>query len=528
MTQYYCSHHNFKTKKKGHLKLKIGDTLTIVEDNGNLGYCLGKIVQSQETGLFPRSYVHKIESLEQVSVYKALKQGVMSKRRTKYKPWKKRIVKLYNSSLSWFKNENSNEPLGAVLLQKCFPIIAISKQKSPKRFILKSNKKEWEFRCKSTSEREVWIETINKQIKSCNEGTQVKKTKIVPLKRRRSLFRKKTQILPKINRVQSSVSVIDGSMPKRSLKRHMTFRFQKKKIDPFETTRRFATPVELVAQRDKAEVPKILTNSVIYIKKNGLQETGIFRLSGNKNTIDQYKKEFDSGIEINFENEKNVHNVSGLLKQWFRELPESLLTKKLYLEFINASENLQGNKLLDKIKDLITQLPKINIRIFEIISELIFEVGQYEEENKMSLNNLNLLFGPTLCSRRGVYSEDVTNMVKECAIMKILVENFQYIFEKPLSVTIREKIEIEDEKYKVIATQIYSNQGEEKKDNHLHFSDGYIISVINDNDPDLFYGRILFDEKGAINELSPLGYFPKNLVEKISDDELELLLNEEF
>ncbi|KAJ3434757.1 rho/rac/cdc gtpase-activating protein [Anaeramoeba flamelloides] len=504
MTQYYCSHHNFKTKKKGHLKLKIGDTLTIVEDNGNLGYCLGKIVQSQETGLFPRSYVHKIESLEQVSVYKALKQGVMSKRRTKYKPWKKRIVKLYNSSLSWFKNENTSS------------------------YDTYQKVSEWEFRCKSTSEREVWIETINKQIKSCNEGNQVKKTKIVPLKRRRSLFRKKTQILPKINRVQSSVSVIDGAMPKRSLKRHMTFRFQKKKIDPFETTRRFATPVELVAQRDKAEVPKILTNSVIYIKKNGLQETGIFRLSGNKNTIDQYKKEFDSGIEINFENEKNVHNVSGLLKQWFRELPESLLTKKLYLEFINASENLQGNKLLDKIKDLITQLPKINIRIFEIISELIFEVGQYEEENKMSLNNLNLLFGPTLCSRRGVYSEDVTNMVKECAIMKILVENFQYIFEKPLSVTIREKIEIEDEKYKVIATQIYSNQGEEKKDNHLHFSDGYIISVINDNDPDLFYGRILFDEKGAINELSPLGYFPKNLVEKISDDELELLLNEEF
>ncbi len=95
----------------------------------------------------------------------------------------------------------------------------------------------------------------------------------------------------------------------------------------------------------------------------GLRVEGIYRLSGNVNHINQLKAVFDNGslesrttptdkvrsadrnktdpTHVDFRNPENFHHdvnsVAGLLKQFFRDLPDPLLTLEHYDDMIAAA-----------------------------------------------------------------------------------------------------------------------------------------------------------------------------------------------
>jgi RhoGAP domain len=69
----------------------------------------------------------------------------------------------------------------------------------------------------------------------------------------------------------------------------------------------------------------------------GLDQEGIFRISGNLRTIEQLKTAFDNGSEVNFEeDEVDIMAVAGLLKLFLRELPDSLIPELMVKQFITV------------------------------------------------------------------------------------------------------------------------------------------------------------------------------------------------
>jgi hypothetical protein len=70
-----------------------------------------------------------------------------------------------------------------------------------------------------------------------------------------------------------------------------------------------------------------------------LNEEGIFRKSGTSDKVKKYRKLINDGGIIEFES-NDIHIATGLLKMFFRELQEPLLTFKLYDEIMT----LQGSK----------------------------------------------------------------------------------------------------------------------------------------------------------------------------------------
>lgn len=78
---------------------------------------------------------------------------------------------------------------------------------------------------------------------------------------------------------------------------------------------------------------------------------GIFRISGQNDQIEAYKSAIDSGInypdyraliditgqEVDFSHCDNPHNVSNLLKLYFRMLPNPLLTYERYDKIISVA-----------------------------------------------------------------------------------------------------------------------------------------------------------------------------------------------
>jgi hypothetical protein len=71
----------------------------------------------------------------------------------------------------------------------------------------------------------------------------------------------------------------------------------------------------------------------------GLEEVGLFRISGDNAVMLETKKRIDAGKSIDFSKMKHVHTVAGLIKMYFRELPEPLLTFDNYDMFIAADGN---------------------------------------------------------------------------------------------------------------------------------------------------------------------------------------------
>ena len=86
----------------------------------------------------------------------------------------------------------------------------------------------------------------------------------------------------------------------------------------------------------QSQVPQILTICAAFIEKHGIVD-GIYRHTGLQSNIQKLRNAFDEDKFSEIEDERytnDVHAVSSLLKLYFRELPNPLLTYQLYTKFI--------------------------------------------------------------------------------------------------------------------------------------------------------------------------------------------------
>jgi Rho GTPase-activating protein RGD1 len=122
-------------------------------------------------------------------------------------------------------------------------------------------------------------------------------------------------------------------------------RFSPKLPDSRPTTpkaRTFGVPLEEVISRENGTLPHIVMQCVIAIDQFGLTTEGIYRISGGAKTVAKLKHLFESEPDnVDFRTPAgyydDIHAVAGILKQYLRELPDPLLTKAFYDNFINAS-----------------------------------------------------------------------------------------------------------------------------------------------------------------------------------------------
>lgn len=79
------------------------------------------------------------------------------------------------------------------------------------------------------------------------------------------------------------------------------------------------------------EIPLVVKCCAEFIERCGITD-GIYRLSGVISNIDRLRRTFDEERLPDFNHEsilQDVHSVASLLKLYFRELPDPLLTYKL-------------------------------------------------------------------------------------------------------------------------------------------------------------------------------------------------------
>lgn len=145
-------------------------------------------------------------------------------------------------------------------------------------------------------------------------------------------------------------------------------------------------------------VPALIVHCVNEIETRGLNEAGLYRVSGSDRDIKALKEKFLRNNGIPNLQEIDVHVLCGCIKDFLRSLSEPLIPLNLWSMFSNAAQTIPTDEDVDVAKDVyraVELLPQPNR---DTLAYLIMHFQRISEcpEVKMPATNFAKIFGPTI------------------------------------------------------------------------------------------------------------------------------------
>uniref|UniRef100_A0A8C1L7G6 Si:dkey-91m11.5 n=1 Tax=Cyprinus carpio TaxID=7962 RepID=A0A8C1L7G6_CYPCA len=133
---------------------------------------------------------------------------------------------------------------------------------------------------------------------------------------------------------QRTVISMNGIEVKLSM-RFTSREFSLKRMPSRKQSGVFGVKIWAVTKREHSKVPLIVRQCVEEIERRGMEEVGIYRVSGVATDIQALKAAFDANnkdVSVMM-SDMDVNAIAGTLKLYFRELPEPLFTDELCANF---------------------------------------------------------------------------------------------------------------------------------------------------------------------------------------------------
>lgn len=195
----------------------------------------------------------------------------------------------------------------------------------------------------------------------------------------------------------------------------------------------FGVPIENLVEFEQDMVPAIVRQCIYVVDKYGLDLEGIYRKSANVLDVSKLKEEIDrdpSNVAMilppkNY-TDSDIYLVGSLLKAFFAALPGSLLPESLGPE-IKTCLSIQDQKTRKNyMHGLIYKLPDAQYWTLRALLFHLKRVADHEQQNRMNLKALNIIWGPTIISP----SEDEPHDVNfQIGTMEVLLDVADQAFE---------------------------------------------------------------------------------------------------
>ncbi|XP_050989221.1 unconventional myosin-IXb isoform X2 [Labeo rohita] len=186
-----------------------------------------------------------------------------------------------------------------------------------------------------------------------------------------------------------------------------------------EQTLHFGVPVcVLVRQADS--VPFVMEKMLVHVEMNGLYTEGIYRKSGSACRAKELHHLLEKDPQSVSLDNYPIHTITGLVKQWLRELPDPLMTYSLYNDFVYAADLPEASERLRAIYRKLDELPPSNFSTLERLIFHLVKVLKEEAHNRMSANALAIVFAP--CILRCPDSSDPLLSMKDINKTTLCVE----------------------------------------------------------------------------------------------------------
>ncbi|KAH6796523.1 Rho GTPase activating protein with PAK-box/P21-Rho-binding domain-containing protein [Perilla frutescens var. hirtella] len=146
----------------------------------------------------------------------------------------------------------------------------------------------------------------------------------------------------------------------------------------------------------------------------GLKAEGIFRINPENSEEGYVRKHLSRGI---VPDEIDVHCLAGLIKAWFRELPSGVL------DGLSPEQVLQCDAEEDCV-ELVEQLRPTESCLLSWAVDLMADVAELEESNKMSARNIAMVFAPNMTKMSDpltalMHAVQVTNLLETLITRRI-------------------------------------------------------------------------------------------------------------
>ncbi|XP_058619024.1 rho GTPase-activating protein SYDE2 isoform X5 [Onychostoma macrolepis] len=177
----------------------------------------------------------------------------------------------------------------------------------------------------------------------------------------------------------------------------------------------FGVEARRVVEREASGlmVPLLIEKCISEIERRGCQVVGLYRLCGSAAVKKELREAFERdshAVELSENNYPDINVITGVLKDYLRELPHPLITKPLYESVLDSMakrplqmgsggcENDSADS--DHAVGLLEFLPEVEKATLRKLLDHLKRVASHHEVNKMTCQNLAVCFGPVLLSQR--------------------------------------------------------------------------------------------------------------------------------
>ncbi|XP_038049414.1 rac GTPase-activating protein 1-like isoform X2 [Patiria miniata] len=150
-----------------------------------------------------------------------------------------------------------------------------------------------------------------------------------------------------------------------------------------------------VAPTTSPMVPALVIQCIAEVERRGMSEEGLYRLSGSERSIKELKERAMLGKDLHLDRTPDINNVTGLLKDFLRNISEPLVTFKLHETFMRAANLPDPDDAITFTYQAISELPLPNR---DTLAYIILHLQRVSESPvcKMGVVNLSRVFGPTI------------------------------------------------------------------------------------------------------------------------------------
>ncbi|KAK0148213.1 Rho GTPase-activating protein 15 [Merluccius polli] len=210
----------------------------------------------------------------------------------------------------------------------------------------------------------------------------------------------------------------------------------------------FGCGLEMLCEREQSTVPRFVRLCTEAVERRGLQTDGIYRVSGNLAVIQKlrytvnheravttdgrymFPAELVREEKLNLDQSEweDIHVITGALKLFFRELPEPLVPYGFFTDIMETVKMPDYWEKVDRLKCLVLNIPPPNRDTLHFIFTHLKRVLEHSDANRMTTQNIAIVFGPTLMRPERDTGLMAINMIHQNQAVELILTEFGHIF----------------------------------------------------------------------------------------------------
>ncbi|TDG40789.1 hypothetical protein AWZ03_012787 [Drosophila navojoa] len=173
---------------------------------------------------------------------------------------------------------------------------------------------------------------------------------------------------------------------------------------------------------DHPYVPRFVVDVCAHIEQpDCIKQDGLYRASGNKLLVDELKRKLTHVYDPRLLQTDDIHTLTSLHKQFFRELPAPLITQEAYDRLGSCLTDDAAIELMHLSFD---EMPEPNRSTLRFLIKHLTNVAAFSSDNRMPASNLAIVWGPCLLAANNINF----NIGRMNMLAKVLIENYERIF----------------------------------------------------------------------------------------------------